>query len=62
MMTLCHFSMFDESMTGQPSVCGYRRVVLPLARISEEADGFMGVVEFDTVALDGEILVELEGM
>lgn len=38
------------------------RVVLPLARISEEADGFMGVVEFDTVALDGEILVELEGM
>ena len=38
------------------------RVVVPLAKMSEHADDLVGVVEFDTVALDGEILLVLEGM
>ncbi len=38
------------------------RVVVPIKRIGEGLSESIGVVEFHTVALDGEILLEAEGM
>lgn len=37
-------------------------IVVPIKSIGERYDELMGVVEFPTVALGGEILLEAEGM